>query len=94
MPILEKLVADQEQEVRSEALMAVTEVGKICDPQLIVDKIIPPISNKLVTDPSIHVKSSLAESICKIGNLVGKQNCITHIIPIVGKLIKDECTEV
>ena len=94
IPVLEKLLTDSEQEVRSEALVAITEVGKVCDPQLIVEKLMGPISTKLITDPSVHVKASLAECICKIGSLIGKDNCITHIIPIVGKLIKDECTEV
>ena len=66
----ELLMRDAEAEVRSEAVANVPKVAAHCNPDKIVEVILPIMREQMSTDASQHVKGSLAQAICELSETI------------------------
>jgi len=92
-PVYENLMRDNEQEVKSCALIKLPEfMDKLTESQL-QDNLVPAL-NSLITDTSLHVRLSVAAALSQLCLTLSLDGVINHILPLVQSLLKDEIIEV
>jgi len=92
-PVYENLLRDNEQEVKSCALIKLSEfLDKLTQDQL--QSMLIPAFNALITDPSLHVRLSVAAALAQLCTVLSLDGVINNVLPLVQALLKDEIIEV
>eukprot|EP00054_Salpingoeca_dolichothecata_P012208 m.67806 g.67806 ORF g.67806 m.67806 type:complete len:581 (-) comp19837_c1_seq1:140-1882(-) len=97
IPILSRLLQDQEAEVRTQAILKLPEVAKGCsadDRSAVFSSSIMPHVGELCADGSQHVRVAVASVLMELAPIVGKQHAIDHIVPLFIRLLKDDQSDV
>lgn len=88
-----EFLKDNEQEVKSIAVLKLPEICEKIPEKLIIDTLVPLLKN-LTVDPSQHVRQSVAQILVKIAKLLSTENLIENFIPLINKAYKDEALDV
>eukprot|EP00049_Salpingoeca_infusionum_P017508 m.353227 g.353227 ORF g.353227 m.353227 type:complete len:595 (-) comp16714_c0_seq1:243-2027(-) len=97
MPVLSRLLQDQEAEVRTKAIFQVPNVGRtlaqIDKETIIVTNVVPHLK-KLADDANQHVRSALSTVLVSLTPELGKAKTVEYIVPLLLLLLKDEFADV
>ena len=88
-----QFLEDTESEVRTAAVRRLCDFGKVLDPKVLIQNVIPNLK-KLQTDQFGYVRQALAENLLSISQIIDKGPTNEHILPIFLALLRDESSDV
>jgi serine/threonine-protein phosphatase 2A regulatory subunit A len=97
MPVLSRLLQDQEAEVRTRAIFQVEHVGVAlsqADKEVIIITNVVPHLKGISEDANQHVRAALSTVLVSLTPVLGKAKTIEHISPLLMKLLKDDFADV
>lgn len=97
VPMIVRLLQDQEAEVRTQACFRLPDIGTILsdvDRKVVVSTNVLPNVHELCSDNSAHVRVAIASVLLSIAPVLGKEKTTESLIPLYIKLLKDEFSDV
>eukprot|EP00053_Salpingoeca_punica_P008543 m.76559 g.76559 ORF g.76559 m.76559 type:complete len:581 (+) comp14642_c0_seq1:206-1948(+) len=97
VPILGRLLGDQEAEVRTQASFRISDVAvnlPLPDRQVVISTNILPRLAELCVDGSPHVRVAVASAFINTASVLGSEKTLESLVPLYIKLLKDDSPEV
>jgi serine/threonine-protein phosphatase 2A regulatory subunit A len=97
VPILGRLLGDQEAEVRTQASFRISDVAvnlPLVDRQIVISTNILPHLAELCVDASPHVRVAVASAFVNASTVLGQEKTLESLVPLYVKLLKDESPDV